>query len=183
MFVWVFIICRIERQRRCKLALSDAASQCVNVWPQGAQTSDMNSSRLTSVTGFTLIEMLFSVMLMGLIMGIALPSFEQQWLKSRRQALQNNLLQLHLRQLQWRGLHALYADKISDLGNIHVNSTLYSLSLDNVSTQTYTLHAQAIGHQTRDVNCRVMSLRMSSNGQLMRTSNASEIDDPQKCWS
>lgn len=134
------------------------------------------------MTGFTLIEMLFSVMLMGLIMGMALPSFEQQWLKTRRQALQNNLLQLHLRQLQWRGLHALYANKISDLGQVDAISTHYQLSLENVGTQTYTLQAQALGHQTRDINCRIMSLRMSSNGQLLKTSNASEIDDPQKCW-
>jgi type IV pilus assembly protein PilE len=134
------------------------------------------------MTGFTLIEMLFSVLLMGLIMGIALPNFEQQWLKTRRHAIQNNLLQLHLRQLQWRGLHALYADKISDLGKVDATSTHYNLSLENVGPQTYTLRAQALGHQTRDIHCSIMSLRISSNGQLLKTSNASELDDPQKCW-
>ena len=64
--------------------------------------------------GFTLIETLISLALIGLLMGIALPSLELQWQKTRRQDAQNTLLQLHLRQLQWRGLYPQYANALSE---------------------------------------------------------------------
>jgi type IV pilus assembly protein PilE len=142
----------------------------------------MKNLRHTFLAGFTLIETLISVMLMGILMSIALPSLEQQWLKTRRHAVQNSLSQIHLRQAQWRGTHALYADNFSDLGNLNFASPHYNFSLDNVSTQTYNVHAQAKGTQTRDTQCLVISLRTTSNGQVLKTSNASAIDDPQKCW-
>ena len=66
-------------------------------------------------TGFTLIESLISIALIGALMGIALPQLEFQWQKTRRQDAQNSLMQLHLRQLQWRGLHPQYASSLSEL--------------------------------------------------------------------
>ena len=142
----------------------------------------MKNLRLSLFAGFTLIETLISVMMMGILMSIVLPSLEQQWLKTRRHAAQNNLSQIHLRQVQWRGTHALYADNFFDLGNVNVTSTHYNFSLDNVGAQTYNVHAQAKSTQTHDTQCLVLSLRISSNGQLLKTSNASATDDPQKCW-
>jgi type IV pilus assembly protein PilE len=53
--------------------------------------------------------------IIGTLMGIVLPQFELQWQKTRRQDAQNSLMQLHLRQLQWRGLHAQYASSLSEL--------------------------------------------------------------------
>ena len=147
-----------------------------------AQTAAMKNFRPPLFAGFTLIETLISVMLMGILMSIALPSLEQQWLKTRRHAAQNSLSQIHLRQLQWRGMHARYADNLIDLGNLNVASPHYHFSLDNVGAQTYSVHAQATGTQTRDTQCLVFSLRITSNGQLLKTSNASATDDPQKCW-
>ena len=147
-----------------------------------AQTSVMKNLRLPLFAGFTLIETLISVMLMGILMSIALPNLEQHWLKTRRHAAQNSLSQIHLRQVQWRGTHALYADNFSDLGNLNFASPHYNFSLDNVGAQTFSVHAQAKGTQIRDTQCLVLSLRISSNGQLLKTSNASITDDPQKCW-
>jgi type IV pilus assembly protein PilE len=147
-----------------------------------AQTAVMKNLRPPLFAGFTLIETLISVMLMGILMSIALPSLEQQWLKTRRHAAQNSLSQIHLRQVHWRGTHALYADNFSDLGNVNFVSPHYNFSLDNVGPQTYNVHAQAKGTQTRDAQCLVLSLRISSNGQLLKTSNASALDDLQKCW-
>jgi type IV pilus assembly protein PilE len=143
----------------------------------------MKNFRHPSFAGFTLIETLISVMLMGILLSIALPSLEQQWLKTRRQAAQNILYQIHLRQIQWRGTHSRFADNFSDLGNPNMASPHYNFSLDNVGPQTYSVHAQAKGPQTRDTQCLLLSLRISSNVQLLKTSQNSVVDDPQKCWS
>lgn len=134
--------------------------------------------------GFTLIESLLSVALMAILMSIALPNFEQHWQISRRQDAQNSLLQLHLKQLQWRGLHAQYANTLSDLGWASGVSSAghYQLSLQNASSQSYELHATAKGIQTRDLACTKMSLLVSANAQLLRTSQQSSSSDPGQCW-
>ncbi len=134
--------------------------------------------------GFTLIETLISLALIGLLMGIALPSLELQWQKTRRQDAQNTLLQLHLRQLQWRGLYPQYANALSELGwpNLESTSGYYSLRLQNVSAQGYVLEATAIGLQSRDTPCASMTLRVSENAAVLRTSNAFLLGDPSRCW-
>lgn len=134
--------------------------------------------------GFTLIESLVSMALVGTLMGIALPQLELQWQKTRRQDAQNSLLQLHLRQLQWRGLHPQYASSLSELNwtGMHSISRHYVLSIQSSHAQNYIVHATAVGMQSRDLTCSSMSLHVSANAQLLRTSNASALNDLGNCW-
>jgi type IV pilus assembly protein PilE len=149
----------------------------------------MNSPSSLSATcyrtaGFTLIESLVSMAIIGTLMSIALPQFELQWQKTRRQDAQNSLLQLHLRQLQWRGLHAQYASTLSELNwtGTHSTSKHYILNLQSSDAQGYILHATPVGMQSRDTNCSSMSLRISENAKVLTTSNASLLSDAEGCW-
>ena len=149
----------------------------------------MNSPSSLSATcyrtaGFTLIESLVSMAIIGTLMSIALPQLELQWQKTRRQDAQNSLLQLHLRQLQWRGLHAQYASTLSELNwtGTHSISKHYLLSLQSSNAQGYILHATPVGMQSRDTNCSSMSLRISENARVLATSNASLLNDAEACW-
>jgi type IV pilus assembly protein PilE len=134
--------------------------------------------------GFTLIESLVSMAIVGTLMGIALPQLELQWQKTRRQDAQNSLMQLHLRQLQWRGLHAQYASTLSELNwtGTHSISKHYLLSLQSSNAQGYVLNATPVGMQSRDTNCSSMSLRISENAKTLATSNASPFSDAEGCW-
>ena len=134
--------------------------------------------------GFTLIESLVSIALIGTLMGIALPQLELQWQKTRRQDAQNSLMQLHLRQLQWRGLHAQYASSLSELNwaGSHSVSKHYLLSLQSSNAKGYVLHATAVGLQSRDTACSSMSLHISENAKVLQTSNASFLSDAASCW-
>ena len=122
--------------------------------------------------------------IIGTLMSIALPQFELQWQKTRRQDAQNSLLQLHLRQLQWRGLHAQYASTLSELNwtGTHSTSKHYILNLQSSDAQGYILHATPVGMQSRDTNCSSMSLRISENAKVLTTSNASLLSDAEGCW-
>jgi len=149
-----------------------------------------------SSVGFTLIETLISVALLGLLMGIALPQMDMYWQQSRRQDAQNSLLQLHIKQLQWRGLHPQYSILLSELawpGTLTLAGH-YSLSLEatgsgsgtgastGMGTQGYVMHATAIGLQARDTPCSVMTLRYTENTALLKTSNGAMQSDPGRCW-
>ncbi len=136
-----------------------------------------------------MIETLLSLALMGLLMGVALPSFEITWLQSRRQDAHNSLLQLHLKQLQYRGLHAQYASSLADLGWPSSSSAMghYVLSLDQVSAQTYALHAHVTGLQSRDMACSTMSLQVTENARVQKTSSSDhsaspDQNEPGHCW-
>ncbi len=137
-----------------------------------------------SIAGFTLIESLIGIALIGTLMGIALPQLELQWQKIRRQDAQNSLMQLHLRQLQWRGLHPQYASSLSELNwmGSHSISKHYVLSLQGSNAQAYTLLATAVGLQSRDTTCSTMRLQISENAKVLQTSNASLVNDAGNCW-
>ena len=137
-----------------------------------------------NTAGFTLIESLVSIALIGILMGIALPQLEMHWQTSRRQDAQNSLLQLHLRQLQWRGLHPEYASSLTELSwpGSHSLSQHYLLNLQSSHAQGYVLHAAPVGMQSRDTACNSMSLHVSANAQLLRTSNGSVLSDVGNCW-
>jgi type IV pilus assembly protein PilE len=121
---------------------------------------------------------------MGLLMGIGLPNLEKTWLQSRRQDAQNTLLQLHLKQLHYRGQHSQYASKLTDLGwsNSYSSSGHYMLNLENISSDTYVLHATASGLQVRDTPCHVLSLLVTENAAILRTSNGDANADLGRCW-
>jgi type IV pilus assembly protein PilE len=134
--------------------------------------------------GFTLIESLLSITLMAILIGLSWPSLDKQWQISRRQDAQNSLLQLHLKQLRWRASHSQYASSLAELGGISSVSSAghYSLTLQNSSSQSYELHATAIGMQAQDTACARMSLFVSANVQLIRTSQNMTSSDPGQCW-
>jgi type IV pilus assembly protein PilE len=134
--------------------------------------------------GFTLIESLVCMAIIGALMGLALPRLELHWQKIRRQDAQNSLMQLHLRQMQWRGLHAQYASTLSELNWVgtHSISKHYHLSLQSSNTHGYILHATPVGLQSRDATCSSMSLRISENSRVLATSNESLLNDTEACW-
>lgn len=138
----------------------------------------------STLSGFTLIESLISLALVAILTSLALPRFETQWQISRRQDAQNTLLQLHLKQLQWRGMHSQYATTLAELGwpSTFSSAGHYSIRLQNAGSQSYELHATAIGLQSRDMACASMSLRVSANAQLLRTSQEFLASDPGQCW-
>jgi len=127
---------------------------------------------------------MLSIALIGTLMGVALPQLELQWQKTRRQDAQNSLMQLHLRQLQWRALHPQYASSLTELNwqGSYSFSKHYVLSLQGSNAQGYTLLATAVGLQSRDTPCGTMRLQISENAKVLQSSNASLLNDAGNCW-
>lgn len=75
----------------------------------------MNSLRSRAV-GFTLIELMIVVVIVGVLLLVALPGYEQQTLKTKRALGRAELLDVMARQEQYFVNNRQYATSLADLG-------------------------------------------------------------------
>ncbi len=133
--------------------------------------------------GFTLIELMVVIAIIGIIMVYAMPSYQRQVIRSKRTEAQKVLMQISARQEKNNASFLQYATSIdstnsptaTDLGFQGVpfmSSTDYAYSMNN--TDGYTITATAQGStQVNDnfgTDCRVLTL--NSLGRKM----------PLSCW-
>ena len=105
------------------------------------------------IKGFTLIELMVTVSIVGILAIIAIPSFTEQVAKSRRAEAIRGLGDLQLRQERWRSNHTQYAVDGETVGsNTFSIPTVdnYTLSITNRSATGYTATATRSGSQTGD---------------------------------
>lgn len=112
------------------------------------------------IDGFTLLELLIVIAIVGIIAAIAFPAYQSQIQESRRGNAQQQLLQLQLQQENYRLNNNSYATT-ADIGM--PVSDYYTFSISNVSATTYQLNATAKGSQTADAACTPLTLDQSMN--------------------
>ena len=110
--------------------------------------------------GFTLIELMITVAIIGILSAIAYPSYESYVRKSRRVDAKNALLDLASRQERYFSVNNKYSTTAADLGyssfpyNVPSSGggSLYQLSVASTdSGKTWTATAKALGAQAKDV--------------------------------
>ena len=137
--------------------------------------------------GFTLIEAMIVVAIVGILSSVAWPSFEAYLQRARRVDALVALMQAQLAQERYRANHRTYGS----LAEIGVRSSSaaghYALSVAASGIDGYEVVASAVGPQMRDAGCR--SLRIGSNGANVvfasgadaSASNASAAN--RRCWN
>lgn len=113
-------------------------------------------------SGFTLMELMISIGIIGILAGIAYPSYTEYVVQSNRAEAQNELLRLANRQEQYFVDHRVYTTNMKLLG---VNASPYVTDSGNykisstVNNGSFTLTANALGTQlSRDAECAVFSV-------------------------
>lgn len=132
--------------------------------------------------GFTLIELMIAIAIVGLLASIAYPSYQDSVRKTRRGDGKGPLLQMAAQQERWYFQNRQYNHTIATLyGTAASPEGHYTLSITDdpcEDTSCYTLIATATGSQTKDESCAVMSLD-STGGRSSQDKNG---DPSTGCW-
>ena len=135
---------------------------------------------MTKNSGFSLIELMIVVAIVGILAAIAVPAYQNHILKSHRADAQTILLDLAARQERFIAQNpAGYATDISgsganglNLGRTTSREGYYNLTVAANAT-SYVLTATATGGQANDTDCATITF--SSAGVKSGTT-------PGECW-
>ena len=129
--------------------------------------------------GFTLIEILIALVILGIVMSVALPGYQDSVRKSRRADAMRDLMELGARQERFYAANSSYTTTVDtaaglDLGRTTSAEGWYNLSIaacggGSIAT-CYVITASPTGAQLKDKGCLAMSLdnlgRRTSSGVL-----------------
>lgn len=128
--------------------------------------------------GFTLIELMVTVAILGIIAGIAYPSYSSYAQKGRRSEAISKLLELQMAQERYRVKQAAptYASTLNALlGSGTLTTTYYSYALSGATTTEFTFTATATGAQATDTGCATIVINESGPDISTATKKT--------CWS
>jgi type IV pilus assembly protein PilE len=109
--------------------------------------------------GFSLIEVLVTCVIVGILAAIALPSYQKQIQKTRRSDAKSALIGAAGQMERYFTERSTYATATIGSGGVYAARTengYYTLSLANLSATTYTLTATPAGAQAGD-HCGTMT--------------------------
>lgn len=137
--------------------------------------------------GFSLLEMVFSLTIVGILSSIAYPAFSSTLASARRSDALVSLMKLQTLQERYRSQHESYGDLVQIGMDAISTGRHYVLTLEAASPTGYTALASAIGAQRSDTACRHLRLTIDglnlvhASGDTDTTANPPAIN--RRCWS
>lgn len=141
--------------------------------------------------GFTMIEMLITIAIIGILAAVAYPSYNQSTRKARRSDAAATALTIQVAQEKFRGSCPFYAQSLGStntcgstaaLSTVKAPSTssegYYSMSItaSSATGNAYEIKATATGSQAADTGCTTLTLTFNST-------NPTGLKAPTACWA
>lgn len=130
--------------------------------------------------GFTLIELMIVIVIVGILTVIALPAYQDYVRKSRRAEVIALMLDLQLTQEKFRANNISYASSLAAMGVTsayvadNVDPSFYTVATTSATNNSYTITAVAVGNQARDTQYGTACTTL--------TINQSNTKSPANCW-
>ena len=158
-------------------------------WSRNSQSHHFAGRTRVKNTGFTLIEMLMAIAIMGILVAVAYPSYQNSTRKARRADGIAAALQVQVAQERFRGNCRFYAQNIgandvcgasaaaSTVASVTTsNEGYYTLSIEGTATgNAYVILIDPTGSQTADTACDPMRLTFNNV-------NPNGLKSPADCW-
>jgi type IV pilus assembly protein PilE len=113
---------------------------------------------MNRVKGFTLIELMIVVVIIGVLSAIAIPGYTAYVLKSHRSSAVTGVLELASRQARYYTTHNRYTTSLITLGYASdpmpldsATSRYFDLSVQEADVDSFIIRAVPYGKQTSDV--------------------------------
>ena len=141
-------------------------------------------------TGFTLIDLLTSMVVFSVLAAVVYPSYLSQLRKSRRAEATTELVAMAQAQERFFARFRTYTSVVTapdpcagQACGLEKNSNLsaneYYVLTSNGDATSYTLTATANGPQFDDIDCRTFSI---NNVDVRSATDASSQDSTDECW-
>lgn len=143
--------------------------------------------------GFSLIELMVTVAIVGILAAVAYPSFVDSVRKSRRADAIAEIAKVQQAQERWRSNNSAYNSDVSSAGtglkltsvttaatSYALSSGYYSVAVSGASANAYTVTATATGTQANDAKCTALTAAMAG-GNI--TYGYSGSGSTKICWN
>jgi type IV pilus assembly protein PilE len=147
--------------------------------------------------GFTLIELVVTMLIIAILAAIAIPSYSSYVRKGRRTDAKSALLDMASLEERYYSVNNVYTNSPANLGysgtsfptgGLTVGSGYYTVTMPtaptaatNTTPASYSLEADPTGDQTKDTQCAKFTLT-SQGVQGSNTSAGTANTEPGTCW-